>query len=72
MLCLLVRVCVCVPSQVVEHRHVGVGVVEVVGVGRVVLLRPVDRQRTVQVEDVVLGFGLVVHAVKTHHLENVR
>lgn len=52
----------------VEHRHVGVGVVEVVGVGWVVLLGPVGRQRTIQVEDVVLGFGLVINAVKTHHL----
>lgn len=52
----------------VEHGHVGVGVVEVIGVWRIVLLSPVTWQRTVQVEDVVLGFGLVVHAVESHHL----
>lgn len=59
---------VALPSQVVQHSHVGVGVVQVVGVGGVVLLCPVGRQRTVQVEDVLLRFGLVVHAVEAHHL----
>ena len=57
-----------VPSQVVEHSHVGIGVVEVVGVGRVVFFCPVGRQRTVKIEDVVLRFGLIVHAVEAHHL----
>lgn len=56
------------PSQVVEHRHVGKGVVEVVGVGWVVLLCPVRRQRTVKVEYMVLGLGFIVHAVETDHL----
>lgn len=67
---MLCCVCVCerLPPQVVENRHVGVGVVQVVGVGRVVFLGPISWQRTVQVEDVVLWFGLVVHAVETHHL----
>lgn len=57
-----------IPSQVVEHSHVGIGVVEVVGVGRVVFFCPVSWQRTVKIKNVVLGFGLVIHAVKTHHL----
>lgn len=56
----------------VEHGHVGVGVVEVVGVWRIIFLRPVTRQRAVQVENVVLRFGLIVHAVKTHHLGQVQ
>lgn len=56
------------PSQVVEHSHVGIGVVEVVGVGRVVFFCPVDWQRTVQIENVVLWFRLIVHAVEAHHL----
>lgn len=61
-----------VPAQVVEHGHVGVGVVEVVGVGRVVLLCPVGWQGAVHVEDVVLRLGLVIHAVKAHHLTTQR
>lgn len=57
-----------VPAQVIQHRHVCVHIVQVVGVGRVVLLVPVDRQRTVQVKDVLLWFRFIIHAVKTHHL----
>lgn len=57
-----------IPSQVVEHNHVGIGVVEVVGVGWVVFLCPVDWKRTIEIENVVLGFRLIVHAVETHHL----
>lgn len=56
------------PAKVVEHGHVGVGVVEVVGVGRVVLLSPVGWERTIQIENMVLRFGLIIHAVKAHHL----
>lgn len=63
------RLCGSVPAQVVEHRHVGVHVVQVVGVGGVVLHCPVDRQGAVQIEDVVFWFGLVVHAVKPVHLD---
>ena len=57
-----------IPSQVVERSHVSIGVVEVVGVGRVVLFCPVSWQRTVHVEDVVLRFRLIVHTVEAHHL----
>lgn len=56
------------PSQVVQDSHVGIGVVEVVGVGWVVLFCPVTWQRAVQVENVVFRFGLIVHAVEAHHL----
>lgn len=56
------------PSQVVQHSHVGVGVVEVVGVGWVVLLCPVSRKWTVPVKNVVLRLGLVVYTVKTNNL----
>lgn len=56
------------PSQVVEHSHVGISVVEVVGIGWVVLFCPVLWQRTVKIENVVLRFGLVIHAVKAYHL----
>lgn len=59
------------PSKVVEHGHVGVGVVEVIGVWRIVFLGPVARQWTVQVENVVLGFGLIVHTVETHQLGGI-
>lgn len=52
----------------VEHSHVGIGVVEVVGVGWVVFFCPVGRKRTVKIENVVLGFRLIVHAVETDHL----
>lgn len=60
------------PSQVVQHSHVGVGVVEVVGVGWVVLLCPVSRKWTVQVKNVLLRLGLVVYAVKTNNLPACR
>ena len=56
------------PSQVVEYSHVGIGVVEVVGVRWVVLFSPVSWQWAVKVENVVFRFGLIVHAVKAHHL----
>lgn len=52
----------------IEDGHVCIHVVEVVGVGRVLLLGPVAWQWAVQVEDMLLGLGLVVHAVKTHDL----
>ena len=55
-------------AQVVEHGHVCIHVVEVVGVGRVFLLGPVLRERTVRVEDVLLRFGLVIHAVEAYDL----
>lgn len=53
----------------IEDGHVCIHVVEVVGVGRVLLLSPVAWQWAVQVEDVLLGLGLVVDAVKTHDLQ---
>lgn len=45
-----------VPAQVIQHSHVCIHVVEVVGIGRVVLFCPVDWERTVQVEDMLLWF----------------
>lgn len=57
------------PAQMIEDGHVCIHVVEVVGVGRVLLLSPVAWQRAVQVEDMLLGLGLVVDAVKTHDLQ---
>lgn len=52
----------------VENTHVGIGVVEVVRVGWVVFFCPVCWKRTVEIKNVVLRFGLIVHAVKAHHL----
>lgn len=57
-----------IPAQVVEHRHVGIGVVQVVRVRWVVFFCPVFWQRAVQIEDELLRFGLVVHAVEADHL----
>lgn len=57
------------PSEVVEHRHVGIHVVQVVGVGWVVLLHPAARQGAVQVENVMLWFGFIIHAVEAVHLQ---
>lgn len=59
---------VSIPSQVVEHSHVGISIVEVVGVRRVVFFCPVCWQRTVKIENVVLRFRLIVHAVKADNL----
>lgn len=52
----------------VEHCHIGIGVVEVVGVWRVVFFSPVGRQRTFQIKNMMLRFGLIVNTVKAHHL----
>lgn len=60
--------CSYVPAQVIQHSHVCIHIVEVVGIGRVVLLCPVDWQWTVQVEDMLLRFRLIIHTVKTHDL----
>lgn len=57
-----------IPSQVVEYGHVGVSIVEVVGVRWVVFFCPVCWQWTVKIKDVVLRFGLIIHAVKADHL----
>lgn len=57
------------PAQVIEDGHVCIHIVEVVGVGRVLLLSPVARQRAVQVEDMLLRLGLVVDAVKPNDLQ---
>lgn len=57
-----------IPSQVVQHTHVGIGVIEVVRIGWVIFFGPVGWQRTVKIENVVLRFGLIIHAVKAHHL----
>lgn len=54
----------------IQHSHVCVHVVEVVRIGWVVFLCPVPRQRAVQVKDMLLWFGLVVHAVETHNLRD--
>ena len=56
------------PAKVVQHGHVGEGVVQVVGIGRVVLLHPSLRERALQVEDMVLGLRLIIHTVKAVHL----
>lgn len=56
-------------AQVVEHHDVGVHVEQVVGVRRVVVSRPGFWLRTLVGEHVVAVFGLVVHAVKSSHLE---
>lgn len=52
----------------VQHGHVSEGVIQVVGVGWVVLLHPGFREEALQVEDVVLWLGLIIHTVKAIHL----
>lgn len=52
----------------VQHGHVSEGVIQVVGVGWVVLLHPSFWEGTLQVEDMVLWLGLIIHTVKTIHL----
>ncbi len=56
------------PAQVVEDGHVGVHVVQIVRVRRVVVVTPARWRRTVQVEDVMLRFGLVINTVESNHL----
>lgn len=52
----------------IQDGHVCIHVVEVVRVGRVLLLGPVCWQRAVQIEDVLFWFGLIIDTVKTHNL----
>ena len=53
--------------EVVEDGHVGVHVVDVVGVGRVLVVGPPVGRRHVAVEQGILGLGLVVDAVEADH-----
>ena len=62
------RVQLTVASEVVERLDVGVHVVDVVDVGRVLVRRPVLRQRCIFVEAVSLGLGLVVDRIKARNL----
>ena len=50
--------------QLVEDGQVDEGVVEIVGVGRVLLPGPLVWSRNITVEHRILGLGLVVHRVK--------
>lgn len=52
----------------VQHGHVSEGVIQVVGIGRVILLHPSFWEGTFQVEDMVLWLRLIIHTVKTIHL----
>lgn len=56
-------------AQVVEHHDVGVHVEQVIGVRRVVVCSPGFGLWALVGEHVVAVFGLVVHAVKSRHLE---
>ena len=52
----------------VEDGHVGEHVVDVVGVGRVLVVGPSVGRGDVAVEERVLRLGLVVHAVQPDHV----
>ena len=54
--------------EVVEDGHVGEHVVDVVGVGRVLVVGPAVGRRHVLVKQRVLRLGLVVHAVQADHV----
>ena len=56
------------PAEVVEDHHVGVGVVEVVHIGWVLLAGPVTRQWAVSIKHDGLWLGLIIHRVKSCHL----
>lgn len=57
-------------AQVVEHHDVGIHVEQVVGVGRVVACGPRLRLWAIVREHVVAVFGLIIHAVKSCHLQD--
>jgi hypothetical protein len=61
-----------VSPEVVEHRHVGVHVVDVVGVGRVLVVVPHLRGRNVTIEQRVLGLALVVHGIQADDISEGR
>lgn len=60
--------CGYIPAQVIQHGHVCIHIIQVVGIGGVVLLCPVPWQWAVQVEDMLLWLWLIIHTVKTHNL----
>lgn len=59
-------------AQVVEHHDVGIHVEQVVGVGRVVVCGPHLRLWAFVREHVVAVFGLVIHAVESCHLQDIK
>lgn len=52
-------------SDVIENGHVGVHIVQVVGVGRILLIIPLFRRFHALHQDRVLRLRLVVHTVET-------
>ena len=56
------------PPEVVELRHVRVHVVDVVRVGRVLVVPPLVGGGDLLVEQGVLGLALVVNRVKADHI----
>ena len=62
------RVEAALASKVVQRHDVRVHVVYVVDIGRILVRRPILRQRRLHVEQLALGLGLVVHRIETGHL----
>ena len=57
------------PSEMVEHSHVGIHIVEVVCIWRVLHARPVFWKRRILVKYHVLRLRLVIDRVKTSYLQ---
>jgi len=55
-------------AEMVEDAHVGVHVVHVVGVRRVLQVRPLLRSGNVTIKDRVFRFTLVVHRIESDDL----
>lgn len=56
------------PTQMIQHHHISICVIKVIGIWWIIFFHPIARQGTVQVEDVVLWLGLIVYAIKSVHL----
>lgn len=55
-------------SELVENRHVGVHIIDIVGVWRVFLVGPLLRPGHVVVEERILRLGLIVHGIEANHI----
>ena len=55
-------------SQMVKDHHVGVHVIEIIGVWWILIVVPVFWQRTLFGKQMGLGFTLIIHTVKASNL----
>ena len=55
-------------AELVEYTHIGVRVIDVVGVGRILLINPLLRCWNFPIENRMFRFALIVDRIETHQL----